>query len=121
MPKITKLSSLTQADGKLKDKTPLSKKQQIDKIFGDDGSSKFGTIDESVFVQKLEDLSNSVADMQNFAAQYGIKATDDIKDTKRKLLDEFRTHVQANKGQVGTTSTNSKITKEIRAILAGGR
>lgn len=121
MPKITKLSSLNQTDGKVKDKSPnLSKKQQIDKIFGDDGSSKFGTIDESVFVQKLEDLSNSVADMQNFAAQYGIKATD-IKDTKRKLLDEFRTHVQANKSQVGTTSTNSKITKEIQAILAGGR
>jgi len=114
--KAKKLESLSQTHGKEeKDFEPTTLAQ----IWGDDGVSKYGTLNEGKYVEGLNDMHFS--DVRTHAADLGLVPIDDRALLTKRLLSEFRRHVGEYTMPKENKEEPKKIDEEIQKILEEGK
>jgi hypothetical protein len=60
----------------------------LDQVWGDTGNTKYGTMDEAEYTDKLKEMNKS--DLQAHASRAGLIPIDDRGILTKKLLTEFR-------------------------------
>ena len=60
----------------------------LSQIWGDDGASKYGTLNEEQYIKEMDDMHFS--DMRTHAADLGLIPIDDRALLKKRLVSEFR-------------------------------
>lgn len=109
-----KLSELSQTHGKVENKEYVT----LDQIWGDNGLSKYKTLDENEYTNYLNELNKT--DLQAHASQVGLIPVDNRESLTKRLVKEFRKHValykapQSNKSKV-------KLNKQASDILSEGK
>jgi hypothetical protein len=108
MAKKSKINLLHQAHGKV-EKRPLT----LDQVWGDTGTSKYGTLDKEIYAEYLEALNKS--DLQSHASKIGLVPIDDRKTLIGRLKKEFQKHIAIYKPspQVNRNNVPSKTAKQI--------
>lgn len=110
MPK--KLKSLNQTHGKIENPVTL------DQIWGDKGTSKYGTLDHKEYEEYLRDLNKS--DLQSHASKIGLVPIDDREKLVNRLISEFKKYASIyNKPK--TKENNISLSKKAKDILAEGK
>jgi hypothetical protein len=118
MPKKTKLEQMTQIHGKDQEKfAPTT----LEQILGVNGQSKFGTMDESEYTNRLNNMPKT--DLQAHATQIGIVPIDNRDRLIKTLTTQFRLHVASFKRPTSPVNAQSAkpISPEVAKILALGR
>jgi len=116
MPRKSKLESLEQTHGKVETYKPTT----LDQIWGDDGHSKYNTMDEQVYLKSLAEMTKS--DLHNHAVRIGVVPIEDRERLLKRLLHEFRLHVSSYRFPADAQQQpKQKITPEVAKILAEGR
>jgi hypothetical protein len=113
------LKNIQQSHGKDESKpTPTT----LDQIWGDDGVSKYGTMDLETYTEKVRTFTWS--DLRAHAAEEGLVPVGDRKELEVKLINKFKTHVSdftVGGGSSDTSQTQEGMTDEVRKILEEGR
>lgn len=93
--------------------------QTLEQIWGDDGSSKYGTMDTEQYEEFLMNCSR--AELHRHAVKVGgIVPIDNLSLMRDKLLKEFRKHVNSFKAPPVTKKPH-KVSKEVQTILDEGK
>ena len=109
------VKNLAQTHGKEEKFEPTT----LDQIWGDDGSSVYGTMEETNYQVKIDDMN--LSDLQAHASRVGIIPIDNRQTLRERLLREFRKHVAAYKKPVSTQASELHLNKDVMKILAEGR
>ena len=67
----------------------------LNQVFGDDGVSRYKTLNEGVYKEVLDNMSK--ADLKNEAIRVGLLPVDNILQLRTRLLREFRGHISSYK------------------------
>jgi hypothetical protein len=113
-----KISEMEQTHGKDENFEPST----LDQIWGDDGMSKYDTMDEKVYLKQLDEMGRT--DLESHATMLGIVPTMDRERLEARLLDEFRRHIYGytSPKPKGKPSNNiENLPSHIRRILEEGR
>lgn len=113
--KASKVSDLNQTHGKVDNIEPTT----LDQIWGDDGTSKYGTLNEEDYLNKLKGMTKS--DIYLHASKLGIVPVDDRNRLQKTLLSGFRKHVAKFRMPSQTDESHEKLPKNIREILEEGK
>jgi oligoribonuclease NrnB/cAMP/cGMP phosphodiesterase (DHH superfamily) len=105
------LDNLNQTHGKIE--KPLT----LNQVWGDDGKSKYGTLDAEKYSDYLNDLNKS--DLQAHAVKIGLVPIDDRNSLVTRLKKEFNKHVSQYSAR--TLPTKKDISKAAKDILSEGR
>jgi|GEM_PF-924300 len=111
----TLLGSLSQTHGKEEKCQPTT----LDQIWGDKGSTKYGTVDVNEYVRKLENMNTS--DLQSHAHKMGLIPVDDRVTITKKLVYEFKTYISGFRKPDQKLSSIPPISNEAKKILDEGR
>jgi hypothetical protein len=109
------VKNLSQTHGQAEEFTPTT----LDQIWGDDGTSKYGTIDEGEYLNKLNGMTKS--DIYLHASKLGIVPVDDRGRLEKTLLNDFKKHVAKFKMPSQADESHGKLPKNIREILEEGK
>lgn len=82
------LNDIHQAHGKDESRNAV---QSLDQLWGDDGLSRYKTLDVSEYTQQLAEMNKS--DLQNHAAKLGLVPIDSRELLVKRLVAEFKKHV----------------------------
>ena len=107
------LSNVNQTHAKVEKKFEPT---TLDQIWGDDGTSEYGTLDYENYQQKIFDMNMS--DLQAHASRVGIVPIDNRNMLTDRLLSR---HVSSFKKPSEDLQENQNIPKKVRDILAEGR
>ena len=114
--KKKKLGDIKQAHGKVEAKfVPTT----LDQIWGDDGTSLYGTNDLDTYQSKIFDMNMS--DLQAHASRVGIIPVDNRNMLTDRLLREFTQHISAYRKPATAENENTSIPDKVKKILAEGR
>ena len=114
--KATKsMKNLSQAHGKEEKFEPTT----LDQIWGDDGSNVYGTLNESTYADKVDDMN--LSDLQAHASTVGIIPIDNRHTLRERLLREFRKHVSSYKKPIHQNESSRDIDPKVMKILSEGR
>lgn len=111
MPRKSKLDNLTQVHGK------VEKAITLNQVWGDDGTSKYGTLDPKEYDNYLNNLNKS--DLQAHAIKVGLVPVDDRQSLVKRLKAEFNKFTAQFK--VRPNIKNKQVSKSSRDILSEGR
>ena len=114
MKKKNKLQELSQTHGKL----DQYEYKTLDQVLGDDGTSKYKTLDLEKYTQFLHDLNKS--DLQSHAIKVGLIPVDNRDILTKRLLKEFAKYASGFKTPK-VNKTEIKLDKKVKDILAEGR
>jgi len=115
MPKQRKkLEDLSQTHGKLED----IQYKSLEQIWGDDGSTKYKTLDESKYMEYLNELNKS--DLQTHARKIGLIPVDNRETITKRLIAEFRKFTSLYKVPKNKEN-NTELNKEAKNILSEGK
>jgi len=109
------VKNLSQTHGKEEKFEPTT----LDQIWGDDGTSTYGTLNENAYTVQLDDMNMS--DLQAHASTVGIIPVDNRQTLRERLLREFRKHVSAYKKPIHETEPPTHVDPEVMKILSEGR
>lgn len=115
MPKKAKFQDLNQIDGKVETVRPTT----LDQIWGEDGTTKYGTNDPQEYKNYITSLNRT--DLQTHAVQIGVLPNDNLEMLRARLEREFLRHVLSYQAPPSKLGNPKKISKEIQKILAEGR
>jgi len=108
--KKIKLNDLHQAHGKDESSETV---QSLDQLWGDDGLSKYKTLEISEYTQQLAEMNKS--DLQNHAAKLGLVPIDSREILVKRLVSEFKKHTTkyqpVRKPQAKDDSKEAKVRK----------
>ena len=114
--KATKsVKNLSQAHGKEEKFEPTT----LEQIWGDDGSTTYGTLNENQYANQLDDMNMS--DLQTHASTVGIIPIDNRSTLRERLLRDFRKHVSSYKKPPHQTKSPRDVNPETIKILSEGR
>ena len=113
--KSKKLDNLSQMHGMVEKFEPSTLAQ----IWGDDGTSKYGTLELDEYEAYLKDLTKS--DLGAHAQKIGLIPIDNSKLLKDRLTKEFNRHVAGYRKPASKSRGPLKISQEARKILEEGR
>ena len=113
--KKNKVSKLSQAHGKEEKFAPTT----LDQIWGDDGTSKYGTTNEDEYKLRLNDFSRS--DLHAHAVKIGLIPIDNSEVLKKRLLTEFKKYVATYAVVPLNENLNKPISKKAMKILEEGK
>lgn len=122
--KPRKTSDLSQTHGRVEDKEEFVP-TTLDQIWGDEGLSRYGTLEEEEYVAQLDDMS--LTDMHAHAAGVGIIPIDSRDMLEKRLVREFNKHVNVYRkpknGSSGPTREDEmkSVPKKVWDILKEGR
>ncbi len=91
----------------------------LDQIWGDDGTSMYGTLEEGKYQSRLDDMN--LSDMQTHASRVGIIPIDNRNMLQDRLIREFRKYTSAYKKPIVSQQEEAPINKEVAKILSEGR
>jgi|TARA_A100001015_G_scaffold137044_1_gene152009 hypothetical protein len=91
----------------------------LDQIWGDTGSSTYGTMDEKVYVDKLDNMN--LSDLQAHASTVGIIPIDNRSMLRERLLREFRKHVSSYRKPTQDVGGSKMLDDQAMKILSEGR
>jgi hypothetical protein len=111
MAKKSKLDSLKQTHGKVE--KPLT----LNQVWGDDGSSRYGTLNVDEYMVYLNNLNKS--DLQTHAVKIGLVPVDDRVTLVKRLKIEFNKFSSQYKTR--PVASNKSISKSAKDILSEGR
>ena len=111
MAKKSKLENLNQIHGKIE--KPLT----LNQVWGDDGSTKYGTLNVNEYTEYLNNLNKS--DLQTHAVKIGLVPVDDRTSLIKRLKAEFNKFSSQFKAR--PVAKNGKISKSAKDILSEGR
>ena len=95
-------------------------KTTLDQIWGDEGNSKYGTLDESTYTTQIKAMNKS--DLHSHAIKLGILPVENRELLTNRLLREFKKHVLSFKKPKQTTAKKPKqVSEDVKSILAQGR
>jgi hypothetical protein len=114
--KKRKLDDVKQTHAKVEKKFQQT---TLNQIWGDDGTSEYGTLDYEKYKEKVFDMNMS--DLQAHASRVGIVPIDNRNMLSDRLLREFNRHVSAYLKPAEASEKHQKIPEKIRQILAEGR
>ena len=109
------VKNLSQTHGKEEKFEPTT----LDQIWGDDGSSVYGTMEETNYQGEIDDMN--LSDLQAHASRVGIIPIDNRQTLRERLLREFRKHVSAYKKPKSPSVPELHLNKEVMGILSEGR
>ena len=109
------VKDLSQAHGKEEKFEPTT----LDQIWGDDGSSTYGTLNETVYENELDDMNMS--DLQTHASTVGIIPVDNRQTLRERLLREFRKHAASYRRPFHDAGSAKLDNPEVIKILSEGR
>ena len=109
------LKSLSQTHGK----DEKYEATTLDQIWGDTGSTKYGTTDVNEYVRKLDSMNTS--DLQTHAHKIGLIPVDDRVTITRKLVYEFKRYVSGYTKPDQISKPNAPVSKSVIKILDEGR
>jgi len=89
-----KLDEVEQVDGKVQEEESFTP-STLDQVFGDDGTSKYKTLNDEVYKNVLDNMSK--ADLKNEAIRVGLLPIDNMQQLRIRLLREFRAHASSYK------------------------
>lgn len=110
-----KLDELSQTHGKEEKFEPTT----LDQIWGDDGMSKYSTMDGVSYEEQLNNMDK--ADIQSHASKVSVIPVDNTELLKQKLMKEFYKHVNAFRRPTGSADSNEAPSQEIQKILGEGK
>lgn len=110
----SKLNNLDQTHGKLQ----KYEYKTLDQVLGDDGTSKYKTLDLNKYSEYLNDLNKS--DLQSHAIKIGLIPVDSRDILTKRLIKEFTKYVSAYKVPV-SEKEQVNINKKAKDILAEGK
>ena len=94
-------------------------KTTLDQVWGDEGSSKYGTLDEGKYSNEIGGLNRS--DLHSHAVKMGILPIDNRELLTSRLMREFRKHVLAfRKPKIGK-QTRKGLSGTASSILSEGK
>ena len=114
--KKKKLGDIKQVHGKVEAKfVPTT----LDQIWGDDGTSLYGTNNLETYQSRIFDMNMS--DLHAHASRVGIIPVDNRNMLTDRLLREFTHHVSAYRKPTTAENENINIPDKVKKILAEGR
>jgi hypothetical protein len=109
------LDNLSQTHGKVEKFRPTT----LDQVWGDRGSWKYNTMDETEYRGIVEGMPKS--DLVSHANRIGLIPIDDRTQLIKRLILEFRRHVTAYRSPLVESTKSKPISKEAEKILKEGR
>ena len=95
-------------------------KTTLDQIWGDQGNSKYGTLDEAAYTSQIKAMNKS--DLHSHAIKLGILPVENRELLTNRLLREFKKHVLSFTKPKQTKAKKPKeVSDEAKSILAQGR
>jgi|TARA_R110002020_G_scaffold67202_1_gene176723 hypothetical protein len=91
----------------------------LEQIWGDDGTSAYGTLNENAYTKQVDDMNMS--DLQAHASTVGIIPIDNRNTLRERLLREFRKHVSSYKKPVQESRSAAHVDPKVIKILSEGR
>jgi len=91
----------------------------LDQVWGDTGNTKYGTMDETEYTNKLKEMNKS--DLQAHASRTGLIPIDDRGILTKKLLAEFKRYVSGFQKPNTVVNPPPSISKDAARILAEGK
>ena len=113
-----KMESMSQTDGMARDEEKFEA-STLDQVFGDDGVSKYKTLNEVVYQQVLDNMSK--ADLKGEATRVGLLPIDNINQLRIRLMREFRGHVSSYRRPKVDLQNQNRLSDASRKILEEGR
>jgi hypothetical protein len=113
--KKSKLDSLSQTHGK-EEKFQAT---TLDQVWGDTGTSKYGTMKESEYSKALREMDR--AELFAHATEVGLVPMDNLDTLKKRLLSEFNMHVSEYRRPTSTGKKTPKLSDRIKKILSEGK
>ena len=114
--KAKKLQSLSQTPGK---EEGNFKPTTLDQIWGDDGVSKYGTLNEAEYIKKIDDMH--FTDLRTHAAEIGLIPVDDRELLRKRVISEFQRHVNNYTVPDNQSENIDNLDDEARKILEEGK
>ena len=95
-------------------------KTTLDQIWGDEGNSKYGTLDESTYTTQIKAMNKS--DLHSHAIKLGILPGENRELLTNRLLREFKKHVLSFRKPKQTSAKKPQdVSQAVKSILAQGR
>ncbi len=94
-------------------------KTTLDQVWGDEGSSKYGTLDEGKYSNEIRGMNRS--DLHSHAVKMGILPIDNRDLLTSRLMREFRKHVLAYRKPKRGKRTREKLSGTASSILSEGK
>ena len=117
--KKVKLKDMSETDGMaVDDNQEKFVPSTLDQVFGDEGTSKYKTLNDEVYEQVLMNMSK--ADMKNEAIRVGLLPIDNLEQLRHRLMREFKAHANSYK-RPSVKLQNNSISDESRKILEEGK
>ena len=91
----------------------------LDQIWGDDGLSKYKTLDEEEYEKSLREMGKT--DLQTHATQIGLIPVDNRETLMSRLVREFKRHVQKYRPPKVSKKKPKDVSSEALKILREGR
>jgi hypothetical protein len=115
--KASKMANLKQAHGK--EEKEEFQPTTLDQIWGDDGTSKYGTMDEEEYQKRLDEMSRT--DLEAHSSDIGIVPVEDRTALESRLMKEFVKHTNQYRRPVQNKLQQADISEEAWKILREGR
>ena len=109
------LDNLSQTHGKVEKFRPTT----LDQVWGDEGSWKYNTMDETEYRGIVEAMPKS--DLVAHASRIGLIPIDDRTKLIKMLILEFSRHIKAYRSPNVESTEQKPISKEAEKILKEGR
>ena len=109
------VKNLSQTHGKVEKFEPTT----LDQIWGDTGNSVYGTMNEQIYIDRIDDMN--LSDLQAHASTVGIIPVDNSVMLRDRLLREFRKHVSAYRKPIKEPDASEKLDSQAMKILSEGR
>ena len=95
-------------------------KTTLDQIWGDEGNSKYGTLDESTYTTQIKAMNKS--DLHSHAIKLGILPVENRELLTNRILREFKKHVLSFRKPKQTSAKKPQdVSQAVKSILAQGR
>jgi hypothetical protein len=107
------LNEMHQAHGKDENKDSV---QSLDQIWGDDGVSKYKTLDLMEYTNNLAEMNKS--DLQNHAAKLGLVPIDSREILVKRLIAEFKKHTTKYQPVRKQESKDDKKEAKVKKLLS---
>ena len=91
----------------------------LDQVWGDDGTSKYKTLDIDTYEKVLANMSKS--DLKNEAIRVGLLPIDNMDQLRARLVREFNTHVASYKKPSQSSGKIQVYDEEVMKILGEGK
>ncbi len=108
------ISDMTQTHGKVDDFKPTT----LDQIWGDDGFSRYKTLNEDQYREFLSEMSKT--DLRAHSHKVGVVPIDNRETLEKKLMAEFLKHINSYKVP-NTKKIQADISSEAINILKEGK